>query len=56
MVCKALVAMKSWMQGCVTLDVSALTELASGTQCAQDILFMMQILASIWLKVKMTMI
>ena len=55
MLCGAIVTTKSRMQGCVTLDVT-LAELVAGTQCAQDMLFMMRVLESIGLKVKKPMI
>jgi hypothetical protein len=53
--CGAPVTMKSRMQGCVTLSVTE-AELVSGTQCAQDMLFIMRVLESIGLKVKKPMI
>jgi hypothetical protein len=42
------------MQGCVTPDVTS-AELVSGTQCAQDMLFVMRIVESMGLKVKKPM-
>jgi hypothetical protein len=53
--CGAPVTMKSRMQSCVTLSVTE-AELVSGTQCAQDMLFIMRVLESIGLKVKKPMI
>jgi hypothetical protein len=53
--CDAPVTMKSRMQGCVTLDVTS-AELVSGTQCVQDMLFIMRVVESIGLKVKKPMI
>jgi hypothetical protein len=43
------------MQGCVTLDVTS-AELVSGTQCAQDMLFIMRVIESMGLKVKKPMV
>jgi len=53
--CGALVTTRSGMQMCVTLSVTE-AELVSGTQCAQQMLFNMQILESMGLKVKKPMI
>ena len=53
--CGAPVTMKSRMQGCVTLSVTE-AELVSGTQCAQDMMFIMRVLESIGLQVKKPMI
>jgi hypothetical protein len=53
--CGAPVTIKSRMQGCVTLDVTS-AELVSGTQCAQDMLFIMRVLESMGLKVKKPMV
>jgi hypothetical protein len=53
--CGAPVTMKSRMQGCVTLDVTS-AELVSGTQCAQDMLFIMRVLESMGLKVRKPMV
>jgi hypothetical protein len=53
--CRAPVTMKSWMQGCVTLDVMSAV-LVSTTQCAQDMLFSMWILKSMGSKVKKPMV
>jgi hypothetical protein len=53
--CGAPVTMKSRMQSCVTLSVTE-AELVSGTQCAQDMLFIMRVLESIGLKVKKPMV
>jgi hypothetical protein len=55
MLCGAPVTTKSRMQGCVTLDVTS-AELVSGTQCAQDMLFIMRVIESMGLKVKKPMI
>jgi hypothetical protein len=52
---EAPVALKSGGQTSVTLS-SAESELASGTQCAQDMLYTMHIVESIGLKVKKPMI
>ena len=52
--CGAIVTTKSRMQGCVTLDVTS-AELVAGTQCAQDMLFVMRVVESIGLKVKKLM-
>jgi hypothetical protein len=52
---EAPVAMKSGGQTSVTLS-SAESELAAGTQCAQDMLYVLHIMESIGLKVKMPMI
>jgi len=51
----APVTTKSRMQGCVTLSVTE-AKLVSGTQCAQDMLFVMKVLKSIGLRVKKPMI
>jgi hypothetical protein len=52
--CGAPVTVKSRMQGCVTPDVTSV-ELVSGTQCAQDVSFIMRIIESMGLKVKKPM-
>jgi hypothetical protein len=52
---ESLDAMKSRMQGCITLDITS-TELVSGTECAQDMLFIMHVLKSMKLKVKKPMV
>ena len=52
--CGAPVTMKSRMQSSVTLSVTE-AELVSGTQCAQDMLFIMRVLESLGLKVKKPM-
>jgi hypothetical protein len=52
--CGAPVTMKSRMQGRVTPDVTS-AELVSGTQCAQDMLFVMRVIESMGLKVKKPM-
>jgi hypothetical protein len=49
--CGAPVTTKSRMQGCVTLDVTS-AELVSAMQCAQEMLFSMQVLELMNLKVK----
>jgi hypothetical protein len=51
----APVSMKSRMQSCVTLSVTE-AELVSGTQCAQDMLYIMRVLESMGLRVKKPMI
>jgi hypothetical protein len=51
----APISMKSGQQKSVTLS-TAEAELVSGTQCAQDMLFVMRVLESIGLKVKKPMI
>ena len=48
--CGAPVMMKSRMQGCVTLSVTE-AETVAATQCAQDMLFVMQVIESFGLKV-----
>jgi hypothetical protein len=50
-----LVSMKSGQQKSVTLSTVE-AELVSGTQCMQDMLFVMWAMESIWLKVKKPML
>ena len=51
----APVSMNSQMQSCVTLSVTE-AELVSGTQCTQDMLYIMHLLESMGLRVKKPMI